>query len=548
MEGKKYIFVTGGVSSSLGKGIAASSIGTLLSAAGYNINMMKIDPYLNVDAGTMRPYEHGEVFVTDDGAETDLDLGNYERFVRIQTSLSSSITTGQIYQRVIDAERKGEYLGQTVQVIPHITDEIKRRIRVCDGNDDAHIIIIELGGTVGDIEGIPFLEAIRQFAIDEGKKNVKFAHLTLVPRIQGSGELKTKPTQHSVKAMMSMGIQPDFLFCRCEVEVPEDLRQKIANFCNVETNHIFSAVDLDTIYAVPLEFHQQEADKIILAELGLPYRNPDLSKWQNVVNIVRKPSYQVNIAFVGKYINLDDAYKSVDEALRHGGLANKAKVNIIKIDAEAFDHPEYKLPPDIGGILIPGGFGSRGIEGKIKATIYARKHNIPILGICLGLQCMVIGFAREECGLKDANSSEFNSETPFPVVELLANLKGVKYLGGTMRRGGSKTLVKKGTQAFSIYKKEEITERHRHRYEVNPEYVDTLVKQGLTVSGNAENGLVEIIEYKKHPWFIGVQYHPEFNSAPTDPSPLFASFIQAALKHAKAKVSEKPEKGDKEEK
>ncbi len=535
MEGKKYIFVTGGVSSSLGKGITASSIGTLLSAAGYKINMMKIDPYLNVDAGTMRPYEHGEVYVTDDGAETDLDLGNYERFVRIKTSLSSSITTGQIYQRVIDAERKGEYLGQTVQVIPHITDEIKRRVRVCDGNDEAHIIIIELGGTVGDIEGIPFLEAIRQFAIDEGKSNVKFAHLTLVPRIKGSGELKTKPTQHSVKAMMSMGIQPDFLFCRCEVEVPDDLKQKIANFCNVDKQHIFSAVDLDTIYAVPLTFHEQDADKIILNTLGLPYRTPDLSKWKNIVNIATKPQYEVNIAFVGKYVNLDDAYKSVDEALRHGGLANKAKVNIIKIDSEEFDKEGFKLPKDIGGILIPGGFGTRGIEGKIKATVYARKNKVPILGICLGLQCMVIGFAREECGLKEANSSEFNTETPYPVIELLANLKGVKYLGGTMRRGGSKTYIKKGTQAHSIYKKDEVIERHRHRYEVNPEYVQCLEEHGLTISGTAENGLVEIIEDKKHPWFIGVQYHPEFNSAPIEPSPLFASFIQAALKHSKPK-------------
>ena len=535
MEGKKYIFVTGGVCSSLGKGIAASSIGTLLSAAGYKINMLKIDPYLNVDAGTMRPYEHGEVYVTDDGAETDLDLGNYERFVRVKMTKSNSITTGQIYQKVIEDERRGDYLGQTVQVIPHITDEIKRRVRVCEGNEDSHIIIIEIGGTVGDIESIPFIEAIRQFAIEEGKQNVKFVHLTLVPRIKGSGELKTKPTQHSVKALMSMGIQPDFLFCRSEVRLPEDLRLKIANFCNVEPKHIFSAEDVESIYAVPLKFHEQEVDKIILNSLSLPYRKPDLKRWENIVKAHTQPQNHVNIAFVGKYINLADAYKSVDEALRHGGIANKVRVKIIRVDSEEIEKGTVNFGPEIDGILIPGGFGTRGIEGKITAANVARLKKIPTLGICLGLQCMTIAYAREVCNLKNANSSEFNPDTDQPVIELLANLKGIKYLGGTMRLGGSKTLLKKGTMAYSIYKSEEISERHRHRYEVNPEYVETLRQNGLVISGHAENGLVEVIELKDHPWYVGVQFHPEFNSSPVEPSPIFASFINAALKYKKEK-------------
>ncbi len=532
---KKYIFVTGGVCSSLGKGIAASSVGALLRAAGYRVNMMKIDPYLNVDAGTMRPYEHGEVFVTDDGAETDLDLGNYERFVQVQTLQTSNVTTGQIYQSVIEAERRGAYLGQTVQVIPHITDEIKRRILKVDEGKDSDIVIVELGGTVGDIEGIPFIEAIRQFSIEEGKKNVKFMHLTLVPMIKGSGELKTKPTQHSVKALMSMGIQPDFLFCRAESELPKDLKQKIALFCNMDTEAIFSAVDVSNIYEVPLCYQTQNVTQIILETLNLPYRKPDLSKWEKISKIEKISNKTVKIAMVGKYVGLPDTYKSLDSALRHGGYANDSKVKLLKIDAEKYFAGEQDLPHDVGGILIPGGFGGRGIEGKLKAAAYGRKNNIPTFGICLGLQMMVIDYARNVCGLKNANSREFDPDVAEPVIEMLSNLKGIKNLGGTMRKGASKSNLQQGTLVHSIYGKDEIMERHRHRYEVNPDYVETLIQNGLTISGIADNGLVETVEIKNHPWFIGVQYHPEFKSSPLEPAPLFASFITAAIRHHSSK-------------
>lgn len=608
MACKKYLFVTGGVCSSLGKGITAASIGVLLKAAGYKINMMKIDPYLNVDAGTMSPYQHGEVYVTNDGAETDLDLGNYERYVRVETSRLSSLTTGQVYQTVIDAERRGDYLGETVQVIPHITDEIKRRIRILDEGKDSDIIIVEMGGTVGDIEGLPFIEAVRQFAIEEGRTNVKFVHLTLVPSIKGSGELKTKPTQHSVKELMSMGIQPDFLFCRCEVMMPPSLKTKMALFCNIEEECIFTAVDVKkTIHEVPINFQSQNADKIILEKLGLPYRKPDMTKWRKMVEIESNPTEIVTIAMVGKYINLDDTYKSIDAALKHGGIGNRVGVKILKVDAEylegeifehgvlrqaSIDHFENsilaKIPNEedrdfmddmyykdtttnccileedikdgdlakvkeilkfigykglisdqVDGVLIPGGFGSRGIEGKIKAVNYTRQNNIPTLGICLGLQCMVIEFARNVCGFPNAHSREFVETAENPVIELLANLKNIKYMGGTMRKGAAKSKLVKNSLAYDVYQKEEIEERHRHRYEVNPEYVDTLQEKGLCVSGIAEGGLVEMVELKDHPWYLGGQFHPEFKSSPIDPHPIFVSFIGASLKYKREKQDKK---------
>ncbi|MCX7820606.1 MAG: CTP synthase [Brevinematales bacterium] len=600
---KKYIFVTGGVCSSLGKGITAASIGVLLKNAGYKVNMMKIDPYINVDAGTMSPYQHGEVFVTVDGAETDLDLGNYERFVQIETTKANSLTTGQVYQSVIEAERKGDYLGKTVQVIPHITDEIKRRIKNVDEGKNSDIIIVELGGTVGDIESLPFLEAVRQFSIEIGRNNVKFAHLTLVPTIKGSGEIKTKPTQHSVKELMSMGIQPDFLFCRTEKLLPPSVKSKLALFCNIEEESIFSAYDVkDSVYEVPLAFHEQGADKIILEKLGLPYKKPDLTKWKKMVDVIKHTEETVTIALVGKYINLEDTYKSVDAALIHGGIANKVKVKIEKIDSEHFEaeefedgilkscsvdyfehhilakaiekdrdliedlyekdistnfcklvenlseeeklflrnfykHINYKgiIHSGIDGILIPGGFGNRGIEGKIKTINYARENNIPIFGICLGMQCMIIEFARNKCGINNAHSREFEPTTNNPVIELLSNLKGISYMGGTMRKGAQKIKLKSGTLAHQIYGKDEVMERHRHRYEVNPEYLEIFKKNSLTISGNSENGLVEIIELKDHNWFLGCQFHPEFQSSPIDSHPLFTSFIQAAIKYKESK-------------
>ena len=600
---KKYIFVTGGVCSSLGKGITAASIGVLLKNAGYKINMMKIDPYINVDAGTMSPYQHGEVFVTVDGAETDLDLGNYERFTQIETTRANSLTTGQVYRDVIEAERRGDYLGKTVQVIPHITDEIKRKIRNVDEGRNSDIIIIELGGTVGDIESLPFLEAVRQFSIEVGRNNVKFAHLTLVPTIKGSGEIKTKPTQHSVKELMSMGIQPDFLFCRTERLLNSSVKVKLALFCNIEEESIFSAYDVkDSVYEVPLIFHEQGADRVILEKLGLPYKKPDLTKWKKMVEVIKTTEENVTIALVGKYVNLEDTYKSVDAALIHGGIANKAKVKIEKIDSEHFEAEdfedgilkrcsidffennvaikatekersmiedlyehdvatnfctlvenltneeiqflknfykkiEYKgiIHKGIDGILIPGGFGNRGIEGKIKTINFARENKIPIFGICLGMQCMIIEFSRNVCGINNAHSREFEPTTTDPVIELLSNLKGVSYMGGTMRKGAQKVKIKPNTMVQKIYNKEETIERHRHRYEVNPEYIELFKKHGLVISGVSENGLVEIIEIKDHPWFLGCQFHPEFQSSPIDSHPLFTSFIEAAIKYKKNK-------------
>lgn len=537
MADKRYLFVTGGVCSSLGKGIAASAIGALFRAAGLKVNMMKVDPYLNVDAGTMRPYEHGEVYVTDDGFETDLDLGNYERYVRVNTSQLSSVTTGQIYQYVIDSERRGDYLGQTVQVIPHITDEIKRRIRILDKGKDSDIIIVELGGTVGDIEGIPFIEAIRQFSLEEGKKYVKFVHLTLIPRIKGSGELKTKPTQHSVKQLMSMGVQPDFLFCRSEEPLSEDLQRKIALFCNIEQECIFSAVNVKkSIYEVVMNFHAQQADKIILDHFGLEYKKPDLEKWKSIVKIDSLPTHHVKIGFVGKYTKLGDSYKSVDEALKHGGIANDSRVEINKIDSGKVAKGEEMIPEDTDALLIPGGFGERGVDGMIETIRIARTKKIPIFGICLGLQCMVIEYFRNVCGYPEANSTEFAPDAHHPVIEKLANLKGIKYMGGTMRKGASETFLESGTSIREIYGADVISERQRHRYEVNPEYVDRLIQKGMVLSGRAENGLVEVIEIKDHPWYIGVQFHPEFTSSPIEPHPLFASFIKAALDYQQQRL------------
>jgi CTP synthase len=542
MDGKKkkWIFVTGGVCSSLGKGITAASIGVLLKNAGYQVNMLKIDPYLNVDAGTMGPYQHGEVYVTKDGAETDLDLGNYERYVNIEMSKLNNITTGQIYLSVIDAERKGEYLGETVQVIPHITNEIKRRILLADDSKNSDIVIVELGGTVGDIESTPFVEAIRQFAIDEGRENVKFLHLTLVPIIKGSAELKTKPTQHSVKELMALGIQPDFLFCRSEVMLPDELRKKMALFCNIDESCIFTAVEVKkSIYEVPINFQKQGVDRVIQEKLGLSYREPNLEKWNAIVDISVNSAETVTIAMVGKYIKLEDTYKSIDAALKHGGIGNRVKVEIKKIDADKILSGKEVIGDNIDAILIPGGFGDRGIEGKIKTIQHARMHRIPILGICLGLQCMVIEYSRNVCKIKDANSREFNPTSDAAVIELLANLKNVAYMGGTMRKGAMKSILKPGTMAHRIYGKTEIEERHRHRYEVNPEYVETLQKNGLVIGGKAESGLVETVELAEHPWFFGVQYHPEFNSSPLFPHPIFVSFIGAALENRRSRMEKK---------
>jgi len=532
---KKYIFVTGGVCSSLGKGIAAASLGNLLEARGLNIRMIKIDPYINVDAGTMSPYQHGEVYVTDDGAETDLDLGNYERFTSSPLSKANSITTGQIYQAVIEKEREGQYLGRTVQVIPHITDEIKRRIFFIGEEEEVDITIIEIGGTVGDIESFPFLEAARQCIHDIGKKHVLFVHLTLVPMVIG-GELKTKPTQHSVKALREIGIQPDILLCRTPYELDEAMRKKIALFTNVEDEAVVSAYDVKTcIYEIPIMYHEQKLDEIVVEELNIPVRKFDFSAWENMVRTYNDSNRQVTIAIVGKYVNLNDTYKSIHEALTHGGIANELRLNIIYVDSDKVEKeglPE-KMLKEAGGVLIPGGFGQRGIRGMVDATKYAREKKIPFLGICLGMHVMVIEYARNICGLEDADSTEFTPDSPHPVISLLAEQVDVKAYGGTMRLGKSETLLEEGTKIRDIYNAERIWERHRHRYEVSNRYRKQLVEAGLRVGGITTDGaLVETAEWPEHPWGIGVQFHPEFTSKPVKPHPLFTSFIKAAHDYA----------------
>lgn len=526
----KYVFVTGGVLSSLGKGITAASIATLLEARGYRVIIKKFDPYLNLDPGTMSPFQHGEVYVTDDGAETDLDLGHYERFLHSNTTKDCNVTAGKIYYKVLEKERKGDYLGGTVQVIPHITDEVKNSIYSL--SDEYDIVIVEIGGTVGDIESLPFLEAIRQIKFDLEDNDVVYLHVTLVPYIKSAGELKTKPTQHSVKELREIGIQPDMLVCRSEYPLDDSIRKKIALFCNVSKNAVINAIDASTIYQVPLFMNKEGADKFILNKLGLEERDLDLSVWEEIVYRIKNPEDTVTIGVVGKYVNLKDAYISLNEALIHGGIDNKVKVDIKWIDAEDLEsqNPD-KFLDDVDGILVPGGFGERGIEGKIRAVNFARNKDIPFFGICLGMQCAVIEFARNVLKYDDAHSTEFNPKTEHPVIDYMEEQKKIKKLGGTMRLGAYECKLAEGTRAYTAYKSETIFERHRHRLEFNNNFREELTKAGLVISGvNPDRDLVEIIELKSHRWFLGCQFHPEFKSKPTLPHPLFSGFINAALK------------------
>ena len=527
----KIIFVTGGVLSSIGKGVTSASIGALLESMGYKITFQKFDPYLNVDPGTMSPYQHGEVYVTEDGAETDLDLGHYERFTNVVLTKDNNITAGKIYYEIIKKERRGDYLGATVQVIPHVTNEIKNAIKKIAKSVD--VAIIEIGGTVGDIEGLPFLEAVRQLAMEIGKPNYLFVHVTFVPYVKSAGELKTKPTQHSVKELRAIGIQPDIIIARSEYDIPEEIRKKIALFTNVKESAVISAPDLEYIYEVPLYLSKQGLDKLITQYLELEYRKPDLKKWERIIKILKEAKKTVRIAIVGKYIALKDAYKSLIEALTHAGIANQAKVEIKWVDAENFKEEDLK---DVDGILVPGGFGERGVEGKIKALKYGRENKIPTLGICLGMQMMAVEFARNVLGLKDAHSTEFDPETSAPVIDILPEQKNIQQLGGTMRLGAYPCIILEGTKAYQIYKKKEIYERHRHRYEFNPAYRERFEEKGFIVSGQSPDGrLAEIIELKNHPWYIGCQFHPEFKSKPFSPNPIFVDFVKEALKRAKRK-------------
>ena len=530
----RYIFITGGVVSSLGKGIVSASIGKLLEAMGLRVIMMKCDPYLNVDPGTMSPYQHGEVYVTEDGAETDLDLGHYERFTSVELSKLNNVTTGKIYYSVINKERHGDYLGATVQVVPHITDEIKTAIQSVSHNKSADVVICEICGTVGDIESLPFLEAIRQFRQDIGRENAINIHLTLIPFIRVADEIKTKPTQHSVGKMREIGIQPDILMCRTEKRLSKEVREKIALFCNVEAEQVIQALDVQEIYEVPLALKEEGLDKLIVKLLRLNCDDGEskLRAWkERVVDKVLSPSKHAVIGFVGKYIELQDAYKSVYEALKHGGIANDARVEIRKIDAEdVMAHGAEKFLKDVDGVLVPGGFGDRGIEGKIRAIKHARENKIPFFGICLGMQCAVVEISRNVCGMNRANSTEFNKSTPFPVISLLEEQKRVKDLGGTMRLGSYPCTLVKGTKTYRAYGKETVYERHRHLYEFNNKYKVKMETSGLIMSGSSPNGrLVEIVELVDHPWFVGCQFHPEFRSKPDQAHPLFRDFIKAAL-------------------
>ena len=525
----KYIFVTGGVVSSLGKGVASASIGALLESRGFRVTLMKFDPYVNVDPGTMSPYQHGEVFVTDDGTETDLDLGHYERFTHTITSKLNNYTTGRIYETVINKERRGDYLGKTVQVVPHITDEIKEAmIRVAEGVD---VVIVEIGGTVGDIESLPFLEAIRQFRLELGRNNSVNVHLTLVPYIAAAGELKSKPTQHSVRELREIGIQADVLLCRADRAIPDEVRRKIALFCNVAPEQVIAARDVPTIYEVPLMFAREGLDETLLEQLNLPRYERELTPWETLVSRLKNPKHHVRIGIVGKYVELPDAYKSLNEALTHGGVANETKVELVYINAEENEAGNWpRALFEVDGLLVPIGFGKRGTEGKIRAIRYAREHNVPFFGICLGMQCMTIEFARNVCGIKDATSTEFDSETAQPVIFKLRDLLGVEEMGGTMRLGAYPCNLKEGSLARSIYGVEAISERHRHRYEVNHKYLATLQEHGLVISGRSPDGkFIEMVELPGHPWYLGCQFHPEYKSKPTEPHPLFVSYIAAAL-------------------
>lgn len=526
----KYIFITGGVLSSLGKGLAAASIGAIMETRGLTVTNIKLDPYINVDPGTMSPFQHGEVFVTEDGAETDLDLGHYERFTSTALTARNNFTTGQVYDAVIQKERNGDYLGKTVQVIPHITDEIKNRIRqAAEGFD---IAIIEIGGTVGDIESLPFLEAIRQFGFDMGRTNVLYIHLTLVPYIPSAGELKTKPTQHSVQKLREIGIQPQILLCRSEKRFSQELKEKIALFCNVEKNAVINAVDVASIYQVPLEFHREGLDDRIVEYLNIWTRGPQMRAWECLAEKIEKCDRAVNIAVVGKYVKLTESYKSLNEALAHGGIANDVTVNRIYIESDKLssDADVESIFTGIDGILIPGGFGERGVEGKIVAAGYARQNKIPFLGICLGMQLAVAEFARSVCGLTGANSTEFDPETPYPVIDFLPEQRTITRKGGTMRLGAYACRLRAGSNAWRAYGHDRISERHRHRYEFNNAFEERLTGCGLAISGrNPESNLVEIIEIPDHPWFLGCQFHPEFKSRPLEAHPLFREFIRASM-------------------
>jgi len=530
----KYIVVTGGVMSGLGKGITTASIGKLLQSHGYSVTAIKIDPYLNIDAGTMNPFEHGEIFVTEDGGEIDLDMGHYERFLNINLTKHHNITTGQIYGEVIERERKGEYLGKTVQIIPHVTDLIKERIRRVARESGAEVCLVEIGGTVGDIESMPFLEAVRQMRLEDGPNNVVFVHVTLVPVLDVVGEQKTKPTQHSVKELRELGIMPDIVVCRSREPLTKEARRKISLFCNVPEDAVISAPDVDNIYAVPLVLKEERMDRLILRLLSLGSRSEDLTEWKNIVERMNRASETVRVAMVGKYVRFADTYLSINEALKHAGGANDCRVQISWIEAEDLEggNPESILS-GYHGVLVPGGFGKRGSEGKIKAIAYARERNVPFLGLCFGFQLAVVEFARH-LGMKDANSTEIDPHTPHPVVDLLPEQRGIDKLGGTMRLGAQEILVKPGTLAFKIYGRERIYERHRHRYEVNPEYFEALEKGGLVFSGRSPDGRAEIAELPGNTFFLATQFHPEFKSRPENPSPVFKAFVRAMIERKRS--------------
>ena len=534
-QNTKYIFVTGGVSSSLGKGIIAASLAKLLQAQGYRVSIQKLDPYINIDPGTLNPYEHGECYVTDDGAETDLDLGHYERFLNVPTSQANNITTGRIYQSVIDKERRGEFLGKTVQVIPHITDEIKERVKLLGDKGDYDIVITEIGGTVGDIESLPYIESVRQLKWEMGNNNALVVHLTLIPYLSAAGELKTKPTQHSVKTLMESGVQADILVCRTEHELGSSIRTKLARFCNVKENCVIQSIDASTIYDVPNLILEEGLDKVVLDQFQLKRHQPDLEFWNTFLEKHKNPVHEINIGLIGKYVELQDSYKSILEAFIHAGAANEVKVNVKSIHSEHIDLSNTKeLLSNLDGVLVAPGFGERGIEGKIEAIRYVRKHKIPFFGICLGMQMAVIEFSRNVVGLKGANSSEMDADCPYHVIDLMEDQKQVENKGGTMRLGAWDCILLEGSVAHSVYKKKTISERHRHRYEFNENYKTQIESNGMIATGvNPDTGLVEIVEIENHPWFVGVQYHPEYKSTVANPHPLFKAFIKAALDYQK---------------
>lgn len=538
MSKQKYIFITGGVVSGLGKGITAASLGRLLKSRGLKVTAQKLDPYLNVDPGTMNPVQHGEVFVTDDGAETDLDLGHYERFIDESLSQNSNLTSGRVYWKVISDERKGVYGGQTIQIIPHVTNEIKRYISR-NAETGADVCLVEIGGTIGDIESQPFLEAIRQFAVEYGRENCVFIHVTLVPYLAASDELKSKPTQHSVKEMLALGIQPDIIVCRTEHPLTDDIKNKIALFCNVSKECVIENNNCDILYAVPMMLKEQKMDEVVMKKLGIDAPNQDLSDWEEMLYALRNPKQTVKIALVGKYVELHDSYISVNEALKHGGISTMSAVDIHWIDSESLEADDANLDEflgDMDGILVPGGFGSRGIEGKILAANYARTHGIPYLGICLGMQIAIIEFARNVLNMQGANSAEINPETPFPLIDILPEKKNISDLGGTLRLGQYPCVLNEKSKSYQLYGEKEIFERHRHRYEVNNDYRDSLLQGGMIFAGTSpDNHIVEMIELPDHPWFVACQFHPEFKSRPNKPHPLFRGFVTAAAERMKNK-------------